>query len=44
MKKFIQNIFCYTTRRVVDMETKKTELATYVMLFGFVIKTSYKQV
>ena len=42
MKKIVQQIFCYTTRTVIDVETKNTEVATYIMLFGFVIKTIYR--
>lgn len=42
MKKLIHNVFCYTKRKVVDVETQRPEIATYIMLFGIVIKTTYK--
>lgn len=42
MKKFIQKIICYTSKEVIDVETKHRETATYVKLFGFVVKTTYR--
>ncbi|MDY3522011.1 hypothetical protein PG614_10255 [Riemerella anatipestifer] len=44
MKKLIHKIFCYTKRIVQDMDTKQTQIATYYLLFGLVIKITYKSI
>lgn len=44
MKKFLQKFFCYSTRPVTDADTLKPQIAVYYMIFGIVVKTTYKMI
>lgn len=44
MKKFLQNLFCYSTQTVTDADTLKPQIAVYYKIFGIVVKTTYKMI
>lgn len=44
MKKILQSIICYTTRTVRDVASGRLETATYMKVFGIVVKTHYEPI
>lgn len=40
--KITRKFISYTTRKVVDVDTRQEQIATYLLVLGFVVKTTYK--